>query len=75
MQQFFLDALMDDSISQNTCCGKAGAGKTSFFTVAAIHQTTAPNSLYDGLSISRPAIGVGKEIEFLPGTLKERMKP
>lgn len=74
-QQFFLDALMDDSISLITCYGKAGTGKTLLSTVAAIHQATVANSLYDGVSISRPVIGVGKEIGFLPGTLEEKMHP
>ncbi len=74
-QQFFLDALMDDSISLITCYGKAGTGKTLLSTVAAIYQATVANSLYDGVSISRPIIGVGKEIGFLPGTLEEKMNP
>ncbi len=74
-QQFFLDALMDDSISLITCYGKAGTGKTLLSTVAAIQRIVAPDSQYDGLSISRPVIGVGKEIGFLPGTLEEKMNP
>ena len=74
-QQFFLDALMDESVSLITCYGKAGTGKTLLSTVAAIQQTTTDNSLYDGVSISRPVIGVGKEIGFLPGTLEEKMNP
>jgi len=74
-QQFFLDALMDESVSLITCYGKAGTGKTLLSTVAAIQQATAVNSLYDGVSISRPVIGVGKEIGFLPGTLEEKMNP
>ena len=74
-QQFFLDALMDDSISLITCYGKAGTGKTLLSTVAAIQQIVSPNSQHDGLSISRPVIGVGKEIGFLPGSLEEKMNP
>ena len=74
-QQFFLDALMDDSISLITCFGKAGTGKTLLSTAAALHQTTDDASRYDGLSISRPVIALGKDIGFLPGTLEEKMKP
>ena len=74
-QQFFLDALMDDSISLITCYGKAGTGKTLLSTVAAIQQIVSPNSQHDGLSISRPVIGVRKEIGFLPGSLEEKMNP
>ena len=74
-QRFFIDALLDDSISLITCYGKAGTGKTLLSTVCAISQTLSANSLYDGVSISRPVIGVGKEIGFLPGTLEEKMNP
>jgi len=74
-QRFFIDALLDDSISLITCYGKAGTGKTLLSTVCAISQTLEPNALYDGVSISRPVIGVGKDIGFLPGTLEEKMNP
>jgi len=74
-QQFFVDALMDDSISLVTCFGKAGTGKTLLSTACALFQTTADNSKYDGLSISRPVIALGKDIGFLPGSLEEKMKP
>jgi PhoH-like ATPase len=75
-QQFFMDALMDDSISLITCFGKAGTGKTLLSTGCALHQITDPeNARYDGLSISRPVIALGKDIGFLPGSLEEKMKP
>ncbi|MBC2605993.1 PhoH family protein [Pelagicoccus albus] len=75
-QRFFMDALLDDTISLITCYGKAGTGKTLLSTVCAIHQTVSSSDCkYDGVSISRPVIGVGKEIGFLPGTLEEKMNP
>lgn len=74
-QRFFMDALLDDDISLITCYGKAGTGKTLLSTVCAIFMSTQPNSLYDGVSISRPIVAVGKEIGFLPGTLEEKMNP
>jgi PhoH-like ATPase len=74
-QQFFMDALMDESISLVTCFGKAGTGKTLLSTACALFQTTDERSRYDGLSISRPVIALGKDIGFLPGTLEEKMKP
>ena len=74
-QQFFMDALLDDSIHLVTCFGKAGTGKTLLSTACALHQTHDDNSKYDGLSISRPVIALGKDIGFLPGTLDEKMKP
>ena len=74
-QQFFMDALLDDSIALITCFGKAGTGKTLLSIGCALHQTHDDRSLYDGLSISRPVIALGKDIGFLPGTLEEKMKP
>lgn len=74
-QQFFVDALMDDSISLVTCFGKAGTGKTILSTACALFQTTDEQSRYDGVSISRPVMAMGKDIGFLPGTLEEKMKP
>ena len=74
-QQFFLDALLDDSIHMLTCFGKAGTGKTLLSIAAALHQTHDDHSRYDGVSISRPVIALGKDIGFLPGTLEEKMKP
>ncbi len=74
-QQFFMDALLDDSISLITCFGKAGTGKTLISTACALWQTSDEHSRYDGLSISRPVIALGKDIGFLPGSLEEKMKP
>ncbi len=74
-QQFFMDALLDDSINLLTCFGKAGTGKTLLSTACALHQTYEDSSRYDGVSISRPVIALGKDIGFLPGSLEEKMKP
>ncbi len=74
-QQFFMDALLDDSIAMLTCYGKAGTGKTLLSVACALHQTHDDHSHYDGVSISRPVIALGKDIGFLPGTLEEKMKP
>jgi PhoH-like ATPase len=74
-QQFLMDALLDDSIHMLTCFGKAGTGKTLLSTACALHQTHDENSRYDGVSISRPVISLGRDIGFLPGTLDEKMKP
>lgn len=74
-QQFFMDALLDDSISLVTCFGKAGTGKTLISTACALWQTADEHSRYDGLSISRPVVAMGKDIGFLPGSLEEKMKP
>ena len=74
-QQFFMDGLLDDGIHLLTCYGKAGTGKTLLSTACALHQTHDDHSHYDGVSISRPVIALGKDIGFLPGSLEEKMKP
>jgi PhoH-like ATPase len=70
-----MDALLDENIHLLTCFGKAGTGKTLLSTACALHQTQDEHSRYDGLSISRPVISLGKDIGFLPGTLDEKMRP
>ena len=74
-QQFLMDALLDDSLSLITCFGKAGTGKTLLSTACALHQLQDEHCRYDGLSISRPIISLGKDLGFLPGSLEEKMRP
>jgi PhoH-like ATPase len=74
-QQFFVDALLDEGIQLITCFGKAGTGKTLLSTACALYQTCDDHGRYDGVSISRPVIALGKDIGFLPGSLEEKMKP
>ncbi|MCB1105690.1 MAG: PhoH family protein [Opitutaceae bacterium] len=74
-QQFLMDALLDDSVNLVTCFGKAGTGKTILTIACAIAQIFDEECTYDGVSISRPVIALGKDIGFLPGTLEEKMKP
>ena len=74
-QQFLMDALLDESISLITCFGKAGTGKTLLSTACALHQLQDDHCRYDGLSISRPIISLGKDLGFLPGSLEEKMRP
>ncbi|HZZ58302.1 MAG TPA: PhoH family protein, partial [Opitutaceae bacterium] len=74
-QQFLMDALLDDNIQIVTCFGKAGTGKTLLSAACALYQVCDDQSRYDGVSISRPVVSLGKDIGFLPGTLDEKMKP
>jgi len=74
-QQFFMDALLDESISLITCFGKAGTGKTLLSTACALHQMCDEHGRYDGVAISRPVISLGRDIGFLPGSLEEKMRP
>lgn len=72
-QQYFLDALLDPTISLVTCYGRAGTGKTILSITAGLHEITQQH--YDGLSITRPVVPMGREIGFLPGDLNEKMSP
>ena len=74
-QQFFMDALLDESITLITCFGKAGTGKTLLSTACALHQVCDEHGRYDGVAITRPVIALGKDIGFLPGSLEEKMRP
>ena len=74
-QQFLMDALLDESIQMVTCFGKAGTGKTLLSTACALNQVCDESGRYDGVSISRPIISLGKDIGFLPGTFDEKMRP
>jgi PhoH-like ATPase len=70
-QQFLMDALLDPEILLVTCYGKAGTGKTIVTTASALHLIA--EGRYDGASISRPVISLGKEIGFLPGDIEAKM--
>lgn len=72
-QQFLIDALLDPEVSLVTCYGKAGTGKTIVSTACALHQIGL--QYYDGVSISRPVISMGKDIGYLPGDLNDKMMP
>lgn len=72
-QQFLMDALLNPEIQLVTCYGKAGTGKTIVTTASALHLIG--EGLYDGASISRPVISLGKEIGFLPGDIQSKMLP
>lgn len=72
-QQYFLDALLDPTISLVTCYGKAGTGKTILSIAAGLHSVSLQH--YDGMSITRPVVPMGREIGFLPGDLNEKMSP
>ncbi|MGH7997713.1 MAG: PhoH family protein [Opitutaceae bacterium] len=74
-QQFLMDALLDEGVQLITCYGKAGTGKTLLSIACALQQVCDDQSRYDGVSISRPVVSLGKDIGFLPGTLDEKMHP
>lgn len=73
-QQFALDLLLDDSIKLMTLVGMAGTGKTLLAVAAGLHKLTIDGT-YSRLIISRPVVPMGKDIGYLPGSMKEKMDP
>jgi len=77
-QQYAMDLLFDKEIQVISLTGPAGTGKTLLATACGLEQifnTTSSKGGYDKLIITRPVQPMGREIGFLPGTLKEKMMP
>jgi len=72
-QKFALDLLTDRDVSMITLTGIAGSGKTYLALVAAISGLN--EGLYERIVITRSLQTVGKDIGFLPGTVKDKMDP
>lgn len=78
-QSFSLDLLFDDKIKLLTLVGPSGTGKTLLALAAALEQLKGlgepDKARYDKLIVTRPVQPVGKDIGFLPGTMREKMEP
>ncbi len=73
-QNFALDLLMDEDIKVVTLVGKAGTGKT-LLAVASGLELVVERGKYKKLFIARPIISMGKDLGYLPGSEKEKLKP
>ncbi len=73
-QTFVMEALLDDSIKLVTLLGPAGTGKT-LLAVAAGLRKVLKDYLYNRVLVARPTIPMGKDIGYLPGDIKEKMRP
>ena len=73
-QQIALDLLLDDSIPLVTLVGRAGTGKTLLALAAGLRKTV-DDSQYRRLLISRPIFPMGRDLGFLPGEIKDKLKP
>jgi len=73
-QQFAIDLLMDENVKLVTLVGMAGTGKTLLAVAAGLHKTLVDGK-YTRLIISRPVVPMGKDIGYLPGSMKEKMDP
>lgn len=73
-QRFAMELLMDDDIKAVNLIGKAGTGKTLLSIAAGLEQVVERKK-YSKLYIARPIIPMGKDLGYLPGTEKEKMRP
>jgi PhoH-like ATPase len=72
-QKFALDLLTSEDIPLVTMTGIAGSGKTFLTLMCAL--AGVHNKKYDRIIITRSMQTVGKDIGYLPGTIKEKMDP
>lgn len=73
-QQFAVDLLLDDRIKLATLVGKAGTGKTLLALAVGLLKVTDEQA-YKRLLVSRPVIPMGRDIGFLPGDVKDKLRP
>ena len=71
-QKFAFEALNDMDIKLVAITGKAGTGKTLLALASALKQS----KLYKQILLARPIVALAnKDIGFLPGTEKDKVKP
>lgn len=73
-QKFAIDLLLDDSVKVVTLVGKAGTGKTLLAVAAGLEQVVE-KKMYKKLFIARPIMPMGKDLGYLPGSEKDKLKP
>lgn len=73
-QKIALSLLMDDSIQLVTLVGRAGTGKT-LLSLAAGLSKSLDESVYHKLLVARPVFPMGRDLGFLPGEIKDKLKP
>lgn len=73
-QRFAMDLLMDKDIKVVTLVGGAGTGKTLLAVATALEQVVE-KKMYKKILIARPIVPMGKDLGYLPGSEKEKMRP
>lgn len=72
-QTCVMNLLMDKSVPLVSLMGIAGTGKTLMALAAGLEQVIHQEQ-YERLVIIRPPIPMGKDIGFLPGSLREKLE-
>ena len=73
-QRFAMDLLLDDNIKVVTLVGGAGTGKTLLAVATGLEQVVERRK-FKKLLIARPIIPMGKDLGYLPGDEKEKLRP
>ena len=73
-QSFAVELLMNPEIQVVTVVGQAGTGKTLLALAAALEQVVE-RSIYKKIFVARPIIPMGKDLGYLPGGEKEKLRP
>lgn len=73
-QRFAMELLMDENIKAVSLVGQAGTGKTLLAIAAGLEQVVE-RKRYSKLYIARPIIPMGKDLGYLPGDEKEKLRP
>ena len=73
-QRFAMELLMDESVKVVTLVGGAGTGKT-LLAIATALELVVERKRYKKILIARPIIPMGKDLGYLPGTEKEKLRP
>lgn len=73
-QHFALDALMNPAILGVSMIGPAGTGKTLLALAAGLDQVLEKRR-YKKVMVAKAPIPAGKDVGFLPGTLREKLEP
>lgn len=73
-QMMAFELLLQPEINLVTLVGKAGTGKTLLTLAAGLFQTEDLRK-YKKLLVTRPILPVGKDIGYLPGEKKEKLRP
>lgn len=73
-QECAVELLMNPNIKVVSLVGKAGTGKTLLALATALEQVVE-RKIYKKIFVARPIIPMGKDIGYLPGGEREKLRP
>lgn len=75
LQNYALNALMNEHFDLVTLTGSAGTGKTYLVMAAALEHVLEKKGCFEKIIITRETVEMGERIGFLPGNEAEKMNP